>query len=222
MSDEVIASDPALDVPAGLELAEPEQDAAAGYRDLGRHDAPRRLHWRPTNRRTFQWAFVNLVWWFWIGLVVAAFFYLGLPGAIATACAFAAVGLLLVHTWLVEAFNATTVEIVAGELRVHAGPVPAGRTTRLATADIRELHVVTSPRSGQHASDVVARLASGERVVLVRGLPEIAQARWLAATLYAWLGLGRQSDRRIRIAADEPEEPVAESEAEDDARRARL
>ena len=153
--------------------------------ELGRN---LRISWR-----WFRWPIVMLVpfciAWnsFLVGWYSLAFSGDGPPGAfkiifLIFPIGHVAVGIGLLYACLVGLLNRTRIDIARNEIRVHHGPIPAGRNRVIPVGEVSQLYVkhehnVSSKNAPLGSYSLVAKLASGREVKLLPRNSELDVAR---------------------------------------------
>jgi hypothetical protein len=106
-----------------------------------------------------------------------------------------AVGIALSYTTLAGLLNRTTIAVRQGQLSIRHGPLPWLGNIDISAQDIKQLfceqklRATKSAESPQIAYTVSAVLASGEKKVLLRGLPEADQALFIEQEIETRLGI---------------------------------
>src|SRR5690606_30609330 len=99
------------------------------------------------------------------------------------------VGVGLTYSLVAGLLNRTTVSASAGQLQIAHAPIPWRGSRSLGTAQIRQLYVTENVSKKGTMHDLCAVL-DGERLVkLVKGLPDLAQARYLEHAFELHLGI---------------------------------
>ncbi len=149
------------------------------------HDGELRVRWRWF--RAKEHLGLLLFCFVWDGALIAMFATKFLDGMLSWSQLFMighfAVGVGLTYYLLAGLFNRTTVSAVPGRLTIKHEPIPWRGNRELTRAEIRQLYV------GEHTTEndgvtttryeLCAVLDGDRQVELVRGLDELAQARYL-------------------------------------------
>lgn len=108
-----------------------------------------------------------------------------------------AVGIALTYRTIAGFLNKTTIEVSRGQLKVSHGPVPWLGGQTLATNKIQQLYASeheaswsnNRSRSKTRRFQLNAIVSGGKTVVLLKGLPDAAQALFLEQELESYLGI---------------------------------
>ena len=108
-----------------------------------------------------------------------------------------AVGLGLLYACLVGIFNRTTIEVTRNEIRVHHGPIPAGRSRTIPASNISQLFIkrefnAEAPSSPYGLFPLVAKLESGHEVKLLPRNTELDLARAIEQLVESHLNIEDQ------------------------------
>lgn len=105
----------------------------------------------------------------------------------------------LTYSLVAGLLNRTTVSASAGQLQIAHAPIPWRGNRTLGVAQIRQLYVTEAPSSKDKRTtyDVCAVLDGERQLKLIKGLAELAQARYLEHAFELHLGM------EDRMVADE-------------------
>jgi hypothetical protein len=101
-----------------------------------------------------------------------------------------AVGVGLTYATLCGFVNRTRIAVLAGQLVIRHGPLPWKGNRVLETKDLEQLFCQENVSSkGVRSYGLAARMKSGEKVVLLKSLPEADQALYIEQLLEDRLGI---------------------------------
>lgn len=129
--------------------------------------------------------FFCLLWDVMLGIFVVAWFREQPSWTILLASGHIAAGIGMTYSLIAGLFNRTTVSASAGRLRIAHGPIRWRGNRVLSRAQIRQLYVASKNKK----YDLCAVLDDDRQIKLVKGLHELAQARYLEHAFELHLGI---------------------------------
>lgn len=119
-----------------------------------------------------------LIGWYASGVDAGAFLF---------SLAHLAVGVVVTYEAAAGLLNRTTVRASPGQLQIRHAPLPWRGTRTIARDTLDQLYVRRIERAGSNSTTVTwqlsALLTTGRELPLVRGLPDVAEARYLEREL---------------------------------------